>query len=116
LFLDRLQLLAEIELALSFLELGLHLRLDLRPELEDLELSVEDERDRAEPVLDVLHLEQLLLLLGLEAKRRRDEVAERARVVDVRGGDLQLLGQVRDEADDPREERLDVPRQRLDLL
>ena len=50
--------------------------------------------------LDVGQLEQLLLLLGLQAQRRGDEVAERARVVDVRRGELQLLGQVRDEADD----------------
>ena len=42
-------------------------------------------------------------------------MAERARVVDVRGGELQLLRQVRREPDDPREEALDVARQRLDL-
>ena len=60
-------------------------------------------------------LEQLLLLLGLQAQRRGDEVAERARVVDVRGRELQLLGQVRDEPDDAREQGLDVARQRLDL-
>ena len=35
-------------------------------------------------------------------------MAERARVVDVRSGDLQLLGQVGGEADDPRELVLDV--------
>ena len=60
-------------------------------------------------------LEQPLLLLGLEAHRRGDEVAERARVLDVRRGELQLLGQVRDERDHAREEVLDVARQRLDL-
>ena len=60
-------------------------------------------------------LEQPLLLLRLEAQRRGDEVAERARVLDVRGRELQLLGQVRDEPDHAREEVLDVARQRLDL-
>ena len=84
-------------------------------ELEDLELAVEDQRDLAQPLLDVDLLEQLLLLLGLEPERRGDEVAERARVVDVRGGELQLLGEVRGEADDAGEEALDVARQRLDL-
>ena len=56
-----------------------------------------------------------LPLLGLQAHRRGDEVAERARVVDVRGRELQLLGQVGREADDARELVLDVARQRLDL-
>src|SRR5581483_9858159 len=116
LLLDRLQLLAQEELALALLELGLHLRLDLRPELEHLELPVQDQRDRVEPLLDVHELEERLLLLGLQAERRRHEVAERARIVDVRRGDLQLLRQVRDEADDPGEETLDVARERLDLL
>ena len=36
-------------------------------------------------------------------------------VVDVRGRDLELLGQVRREADDPPEEALGVPQQRLEL-
>ena len=40
---------------------------------------------------------------------------ERARVVDVRRRELQLLGQVRREPDDLREQALDVARQRLDL-
>jgi hypothetical protein len=46
LLLDRLELLAQEELALSLLHLLLHLRLDLRAELEDLELAVQDRRDR----------------------------------------------------------------------
>ena len=115
LLLDRLQLLPEVELALPLLELGLHLRLDLRPELEHLQLAVQDQRGLPQPRLDVGQLEEHLLLLGLEPHRRRDQVAQRARVVDRRGGQLQLLGQVRQQPDDPREERLDVPRERLDL-
>ena len=54
-------------------------------------------RDRAQPLLDVDELEQPLLLLGLEPQGRGDEVGERARVLDVRRRELQLLGQVRDE-------------------
>ena len=42
-------------------------------------------------------------------------MAERARVVDVRRRDLQLLGQVRDEADDAREQALHVAGERFDL-
>ena len=60
-------------------------------------------------------LEQLLPLVGLQAERRRDQVAERARIVDVGGRELELLGQVRRHADDVRELLLHVPCQRLDL-
>ena len=116
LLLDRLQLLAEEVLALALLHLRLDLRLDLRPELEHLELATQDRRDRAQPLLDVHLLEDLLALLGPDrAERRGDEVAERARVVDVRRSELQLFGQVRREADDPPEQALHVARQRLEL-
>ena len=91
------------------------LRLDPGTELEDLQLAVEDRGDSAQPFLHVRQLEQLLLLLGLDPERRGDEVAQRARVVDVRGGQLQLFREVGDEADDPGEEALDVARERLDL-
>jgi hypothetical protein len=115
LLLNRLQLLTQEVLALALLHLGLDLRLDLRAELEHLQLAVEDARDPAQALLHVGQLEQLLLLLRLDAHRRGHQVAERARVVDVRGRQLQLLREVRDQRDDAREEALDVPRQRLDL-
>ena len=67
LLLDRLQLLAQEVLALRGLHLGLDLVLDLRAELGDLELAVEDHEHGAQPLLDVVLLEQLLLLLGLQA-------------------------------------------------
>ena len=100
LLLDRLQLLAQEVLALALLHLRLDLRLDLRAELDHLELTAEDRRDRAQALLDVRGLEQLLLLLRLQAHGRGDEVGEDGRVVDVRRGELQLLGQVRDRRDD----------------
>ena len=114
--LDRLQLLAQEELSLALVELRLHLRLDLRPELEHLELPVEDHRHLAQALLDVDELEQLLLLLRLQPERRRDERCKRARVVDVRGGELKLFGEVRDERDDAAEEGLHVPRERFELF
>ena len=113
---DRLELLAQEELPLALVELGLDLRLDPRPELEDLLLAAEDQQHLAQARFDVDELEQLLLLLGLEAKRRSDEVAERARIVDVRGCDLQLVREIRGEPDDLGEQALDVPGERLDLL
>ena len=116
LVLDRLHLLAQEVLALRLLHLRLDLRLDLRAELEHLELAAQDRRRRAQPLLDVDQLEELLLLLGLEPQRRGDEVREHARVVDVGGGELELVGQRRDELDDARELVLHGARQRLDLL
>ena len=115
LLLDRLQLLAEEELALALVDLARDLRLDLRAELRHLDLAAQDQRDPAQPLLDVGSLEQLLALLGLQAQRRGDQVGERGRVVDVRGGELQLLGQVRSHPDDLRELLLHGPGERLDL-
>src|SRR5438270_833184 len=59
---------------------------------------------------------QVLLVLGLRARRRGDEVCERARILDVGRGDLQLLRKVRDEPDDPPEQVLHVAGQGLDAL
>src|SRR6202011_2773603 len=84
LVLDRLQLLAQEILPLALLHLGLNLRLDLRAELDDLELAVQDHRELAEPGAGIRQLEQVLLLLGLDPQRRGDEVGERIRLVDVR--------------------------------
>ncbi len=115
LLLDRLQLLPEEVLALRRLHFRDDLVLDLRAELRDLELPVEDDEHCAQALLDVVQLEQLLLLRGLQAQRRGDQVAERAGVVDVGRGERELLGEVRHEADQACEERLHVLRQRLCL-
>ena len=93
----------------------MHLRLDLRAELGDLELAIEDHEHGAQALLDVVELEQLLLLLGLQPQGRGHEVAEGARLVDVRGGERKLLGQIRHEPDQAREEVLHVLLQRLGL-
>ena len=115
LLLDRLQLLTEEELALGLVDLARDLRLDLRAELRHLDLAPEDRRDPAQPLLDVGRLEQLLPLVRLQPQRRRDQVRERGRVVDVGGGELQLLRQVGRHPDDLRELLLHRPGQRLDL-
>ena len=112
---DRLELLAQHVLALALVELGLDLVLDLRADRDDLELAREDLDEAAQALDDVDLLEQLLLLLGLQPQRAGDEVAERARVVDVRDRVLQLLGEVRDRLDDARERLLDVADQRGQL-
>ena len=115
LLLDRLQLLAKEELALALLHLGLHLRLDLCSELQDFELLVQNARHCAQALFDVHEREQLLLLLRLDPQRRCNEMAQRARIVDVRSGELQLFGQVRNEPDHACEQALHVASQRLDF-
>ena len=115
LVLDRLQLLAEEVLALALLELGLDLRLDLRAELHHFQLAFEDAEHVAQPGGHVALLEQRLLLVGLQAQGRGDEVRERARVVDVRGRELELGRQVGDERDQAAELGLHAAGERLEL-
>ncbi len=102
LLLDRLELLAQEVLALPLFELGLDLRLDLRSDRDDLELAREDLRQPPEAPGDVELLEQRLLLLGGQAQRAGDQVAEGARVLDVGHHDLELLGQIGHLGDDAR--------------
>ena len=61
LLLDRLHLLAQEVLALVLADLGLHLRLDLRSELEHFELLDQDAVQVVHPRADVERLEHLLL-------------------------------------------------------
>ena len=115
LVLDRLELLAQDELALRAVHLGLHLVLDLRADRDDLELAREHLGQAAQALGDVDLLEQRLLLLGRQPQRAGDQVAQRARVLDVGDGDLQLLGQVGHRLDDLRERLLDGAHQRRQL-
>ena len=61
LLLDRLHLLAQEVLALVLADLRLHLRLNLRAELEDLELLDQDPVQVVHPRADVERLEHFLL-------------------------------------------------------
>ena len=80
LLLDRLELLAKEVLALVLADLGLDLRLDLRSELEDLELLDEDPVQRVHAGADVERLEHLLLDRRADrGQARGDEVGELAR-------------------------------------
>ena len=115
LLLDRLELLAQEVLALALLHLRLDLRLDPRADLDELELAREDLGQQAEPPGDVHLLEQLLLLLGPDPQRARDHVRQLRGIVEVRDRDLELLRQVGNLLDDPREGGLHVPVQRLEL-
>ena len=61
LLLDRLHLLAQEVFALVLADFGLHLRLDLRAELEDFELLDQDAVQVVHPRADVERLEHFLL-------------------------------------------------------
>ena len=115
LLLDRLELLAQPVLALPAIHLGLHLGLDAGPDLHELELARKDLREHPQPLDDRALLEELLLLLGLQAERPRDHVGELRRVVEVRHRDLQLLREVGNLLDDLGEGRLHVAVERLEL-
>ena len=70
LLLDRLHLLAQEVLALVLADLGLHLRLDLRAELEHFELLDQDPVQAVHPRADVERLEHLLLDGGADRRQR----------------------------------------------
>ena len=116
LLLDRLELLAQEVLALVLADLGLHLRLDLRAELEDLELLDQDAVERVHAGADVERLEHLLLDRRADRRQARgDEVGELARIGDVGGERLQVVGQQRRQRHHLLEVALDVALQRVDL-
>ena len=116
LLLDRLHLLAQEVLALVLADLGLHLRLDARSELEDLELLDQDPVQRVHPRADVERRQDLLLHRRADGRQaRRDEVGELAGIGDVGGERLEVVGQQRRQRDDLLEIALDVALERVDL-
>ena len=116
LLLDRLHLLAQEVLALVLADLGLHLRLDARPEFEDLELLDQDPVERVHPRADVERRQNLLLHRRADRRQaRRDEVGELARIGDVGGERLEVVRQQRRQRDDLLEIALDVALERVDL-
>jgi hypothetical protein len=116
LLLNRLHLLAEEVLALVLADLGLHLRLDLRSELEHLELLDQDPVQVVHAGADVEHLEDFLLDRRADGRQRRgDEVGQPARLGDVHRQCLQIVRQQRRQRDHLLEVGLDVAGERVDL-
>ena len=100
LLLNRLHLLAQQILALALADLGLHLGLDLRAQLEDLELLDEHAVQLLDPVADVERAEHLLPDRRLDGgQARRDEVGQLAGLGDVAGQRLQVVGEQRRQRD-----------------
>ena len=115
LLLDRLELLAQVVLALSLLDPRLDLGLDLGAELDHLELAGEDLRQPSQALADIDLLEQLLLLGGRDPQCPGDQMGQRRGVVHVGDRELELLRQIGDLLDDLREGALNVSGQRLEL-
>ena len=83
LFLNRAQLLTQVELALILLHLALDVALNLVPELDDFEFLGEQHRELAHALVRVALFEQRLTIGRVQAHRRRDEVREHGGIGDV---------------------------------
>ena len=82
LLLNRLHLLAQIVVALGLRHLGMHFRLDLRPELQDLGLLGEGGHEALQALGDAERLEQPLPQRHRQRRKRRgDQIGERARAL-----------------------------------
>ena len=115
LLLDRLELLAQEELALSLLHLRLDLRLDLRADRDQLELSRQQLREPPKPLRHAELLQQLLALFRLDPQGAGDHVGELGGILQVGDRHLELLGQVGHLLDDPRERALHVAEEAFEL-
>ena len=116
LVLDGLELLAQHEFPLALLDVLLHLGLDARAKLQHLRLARQDLAQAPQARRHTHLLQQLLLLGHGQAQRRGDQVRQRAGVVHVGRGHLQLIGQVGHQVHHPGERGLHVARQGLELV
>ena len=116
LLLDRLQLLAKVELLLVLVDLGLDLRLDLVTRARAARSPDQDPVEQVQPRAHVERVEQLLLHRGGQRRQARDdEIGQLARLGDVQRQRLQVVRQQRRQRHDLLEAGLDVPLQRVDL-
>ena len=116
LLLDRLELLAQEVVTLVLADFRLHLGLDLRPELEHLELLDQEAVEEVEAGPHVQRGQHLLLHLGADgAQAGGDEVGEPAGLGDVDRERLQVVRHQRRQRHDLLEVGLDVALERVDL-
>src|SRR5690606_36369988 len=92
LLLDLTELLAQHHLALLLAQLLLDLLLDLLLRLDAQQLPLDRDEHAAHTVLDVEQLEERLLVVGGGIQVERDEVRERARILDALHELVQGLG------------------------
>ena len=110
---DHLELLAQHVLALILVEAGLHLFLDLRADLEHLQLLHEKLAEPLEPPRHVVDREQLRLRRQREIEVGGDEVRQLARLGDADEHFVQLGAEVGRDVDHARELRDNGALQRL---
>jgi hypothetical protein len=91
LFFDRLQLLAQEELALAGVDLLLHVRLDLALQLQQVQLLGEQLVDPLQALGRVEHLQQLLAGGGVQVHRRGNQVGKSPRRLDVHRRDVGIF-------------------------
>jgi hypothetical protein len=116
LFLDGLELFSQEVIALVLADLRLHLALDLRTELEDLEFLDQQAVEQVEAGAHIERLQHFLLGFGGNgAEAGGDEIRQAARVGNVGGERLQVVGHQRRQRHDLLEVRLDVALQRVNL-
>ena len=95
LFLDGLELLAQVEFALALRELALHLGLDAAAQLEQFELAGEVAVDFVEALPAIEHFEQALALRGGEGREvAGHEIGQAAGLGDAGGGGGEVVGEV----------------------
>ena len=91
---DGLHLLAQVVLPLRLLDLVLHLGLNLRTQLLDLKLLGQVTVNHLQSALHVISFEDLLFVFGRKKwQGRGDKIHQTARLVDVDGHGLQLVGE-----------------------
>src|SRR5271170_1258066 len=114
--LNRLKLLAQVILALIFVELGLHLRLDFMPEFEHLDLAAQNRDQLFQPSAHVERRQQILRLFDWNLQVRGDHVGQAAGFLHLHRHHLQFVGQVRHERNEFGELADQVRVQRVDFL
>src|SRR5882724_11802473 len=116
LLLNRLHLLAQVVLPLRLRHLRLGFRLDLRAELEDLDLFRQSLDEPLKTLGDTDGLQELLSQGRREGRKRTgDEIGERARALRGAEDGRELVRQSRGQRDDLLEEPGRRARQRFDL-
>ena len=115
LLLDRLELLAQHELALPLLHLVLDFLLNLAAQLQHLDLAAEMPGQLQEALVDRQSLQILLLGRRVAHQEDRRQIRQARRALDVQQGDADLLGGDRHERQHPAHEVLEVLDERLDL-
>ena len=112
---DRLELLAQVVLALILVDLFFDLALDLVADAQHLELARQQRHHGLQTVLQIHRLQDRLFLFGRDVHVGGHEVAELAGVVDPIDHLARLFGHLRDELHHLLGGALEVHEERFDL-